>query len=579
VFSQFPGETRRSRTNVRLLKKGSWLVALLLVLAMVAAACGDDDDNSGNAGNTTETTAASEEVPQGGTLVIGAEQEGDCLDWIGSCSGASWMFWSVNTQTMPRTYSVEKDGDGWKLEPTNLLTGEADLKTSPKQVVTYHINPKAVWSDGTPITSKDFKFTWEQVMNTSDVYDKSGYDKIESVDDSDPATAVVTFKEPYADWKSTPFAGNYGIYPAHLVKDHSELANGYTFSGGPWKLDHWTKGTEWVLVPNDKYWGPKPKLDKVVFKLISDTSAEFQAFKAGEVQGIYPQPQLDAIDQINAGLEGAKAQYSGNTGNAEGLWINNSKPPFDDVKVRQALAYSLDRDAIVKRLFGGVKVDKALQTVTAPILSDYATLDAFSKYKKDLSKVDELMKSAGYAKGTDGIWAKGGQKASFVMKTTAGNKRRELTEQVMQQQLKDAGFEMTIQNAASGDLFGDQLPKGDFNIGLYANVLTSFYPSNCNLFCIKNIPTDANKFSGNNWTRTNDSELDKLYTTVDTELDIDKAQAANKDGDKRLAEIVGMLPLDPLPNILLTSTKIVGPVADNPVMGPFWGLSQWGLKA
>lgn len=564
---------------MRHIRRSSWLIALLLVLALVAAACGDDDDDEG-AGGQTDTTVSQEEVPEGGTLVIGAEQEGDCLDWVGSCSGASWMFWTVNTQTMPRSYSLESDGDGgWELQPTNVLDGEAELETDPKQVVTYRINPDAVWSDGTPITSTDFKFTWEQVVNTEDVYDRSGYDKIESVDDSDPKVAVVTFKEPYPDWKSTPFAGNYGILPAHLLTDHSEMANGYTFSGGPWKLDHWTKGTEWVLVPNENYWGEKPKLDRVVFRLIADTSAEFQAFKAGEVHAIYPQPQLDAVDQITAGLEGAKAQYSGETGNAEGLWINNSRPPFDDPLVRQALAYSLDRDAIVNRLFGKVGVDKALQTVTAPILSEFADLDAFSQYKKDLDKVDELMTEAGWEKGTDGIWAKGGQKATFVMKTTAGNARRELTEQVMQQQLRDAGFDMQIQNAAAGDLFGDQLPKGDFHIGLYANVLTSFYPSNCNLFCSKNIPTEENGFSGNNWTRTNDAQLDELYGTVDGTLDEDEAQEANKKGDARLAEIVGMLPLDPLPNILLTSTNIVGPVSDNPIMGPFWKLHSWGLKA
>jgi peptide/nickel transport system substrate-binding protein len=548
-------------------------LVVLLVLVLTAAACGGDDDDTG--AGTTATTAS---AASGGTLVLGAEQEGDCTDWVGTCGGSSWFFWSIAVHTLPRAFSVEKKGDAWAYAPTDVLAGEPSLETSPRQTVTYRINPAAKWSDGTPITSKDFAFTWDQLAHAADIYDRTGYDRIDSVDASKPDTAVVTFRDRYADWRSL-FGGSFGILPAHLVKDHAEMADGYTWSGGPWKLDHWTKGTEWVLVPNENYWGPKPKLDKVVFKLISDTSAEFQAFKAGEVLGIYPQPQLDAVDQITAGLEGAKAQYSGETGNAEGLWINNSKPPFDDVKVRQALGYSLDRDAIVNRLFGKVGVDKALQTVTAPILKDYATLDAFSKYKKDLSKVDELMKSAGYAKGTDGIWAKGGQKASFVMKSTAGNKRRELTEQVMQQQLKDAGFEMTIQNAAAGDLFGDQLPKGDFNIGLYANVLTSFYPSNCNLFCIKNIPNEGNGFSGNNWTRTNDAELDKLYSTVDSELDADKAQQANKDGDERLAEIVGILPLDPLPNILLTSTKIVGPVSDNPVMGPFWKLHSWGIKA
>jgi peptide/nickel transport system substrate-binding protein len=563
---------------VRRVRTRGWqLVTLLLALSLVAAACGGDDDNE-KSQPTTKTTKAEEPAVKGGTLVFGAEQEGDCADWMGSCGGTSWFFWSYGVQTTPRAYSAEKKGDGWEAKPTNLLTGEADLVTSPKQVVTYHINPAAKWSDGQPITATDFKFTWEQVAKGEDIYDRTGYDKIESVDDSKPDTPVVTFKEPFADWKTTLFGGNYGIYPAHLVKNHAELNDGYTWSGGPWKLDHWTKGTEWVLVPNENYWGDKPLLDKVVFKLISDTAAEFQAFKAGEVLGIYPQPQLDVVDQINAGLPEAKAQYTDQTGNAEALWMNAGKPPFDDINFRKAVGFSVDRDAIVKRLFGGLGVDKALQTVTAPILRPFASSTAFGAYKIDLNKVNDLMTKSGWKKGTDGIWEKGGQKATFELKTTAGNKRRELTAQVLQQQLKAAGFTMTINPQAAGDLFGDQLPKGDFQVALYANVLTSFYPSNCNLFCSKNIPTQANGFSGNNWTRTNDPALDANYGKTETELDENAAHDANKKGDEALAANAAILPLDPLPNILLTSTNIVGPVSDNPIQGPFWMLNKWGVK-
>ncbi len=245
---------------------------------------------------------------------------------------------------------------------------------------------------------------------------------------------------------------------------------------------------------------------------------------------------------------------------------------------RTAIAYSLDRDAIVNRLFGKVGVTKAMQTITAPILSEFASTNAFSRYKKDLGKVDEAMTKSGWTKGGDGIWQKDGQRATFEMKTTTGNKRRELTEQILQQDLKQAGFEMTINNQAAGDLFGNQLPQGNFQMALYAQVLTSFYPSNCNLFCSKNIPTAENNFSGMNWTRTNVPALDENYSVTETELDQSVAEAANKKGDDALSADISMLPLDPLPNILLTSTRIVGPVADNPIQGPFWAMWGWGLN-
>jgi peptide/nickel transport system substrate-binding protein len=540
----------------------------------VAAACGGGGGNK----STTETTTGN--VPKGGTLVISAEQEGDCMDWVGSCGGSSWGYWMTNPETTPRTYNVVKKGNSWGYEPSNLLTGEAELKTSPKQVVTYHINPAAKWSDGQPITAADFKYVWDQVANGNDIYDATGYQDIESVDDSNPAQPVVTFKKVFADWKQL-FGGQYGLMPSHLLqgKDRAkEMADGYTWSGGPWMMPagSWQKGSSITLVPNPNYWGDKPKLDKIVYKVIKDTSAEFQAFKAGETQAAYPQPQPDAVDQIKAGLTGFNQFFTDQTGNLEGLWFHTGKPPFNDPKVRQAWGYAIDRDALVNRLFGPLGVKTPMNTINPPILKDYADPTAWSQYKLDLNKVNELMTSAGWTKGSDGVWAKGGQKFTAQMRTTAGNKRRELTEQILQQQLQAAGFPITVANVQTG-FFGDILPKGDYQVGLYAQVLTSFSPSNCNIFCSKNIPV-APKFSGQNWGRVNLPAVDPLLDKVDNSLDESVRQENNKKADPVLAAANVALPLDPLPNILLWSKKIAGPIGDNPIMGPFWNSNLWGLN-
>jgi peptide/nickel transport system substrate-binding protein len=240
-----------------------------------------------------------------------------------------------------------------------VLAGDPEVKQEGgKQVVTYKLGTKAVWSDGTAITAKDFVFTAESIRDGEDIYDKSGYDKIESIEATDDTTVKMTLESAYPDWRGI-FSGGYGLLPAHLLegKDRSAIMkDGYDFSGGPWKLEKWEKGVSITLVPNDKYWGTKPNLDKVIFQFTTDTAAAFQGFKAGQVSAIYPQPQLDAIDQINAGLPGAQSQYSAESGNVEALWMNNAKFPFDSLKVRQAFGYAIDRDAIVKRLFGGVGV-------------------------------------------------------------------------------------------------------------------------------------------------------------------------------------------------------------------------------
>jgi peptide/nickel transport system substrate-binding protein len=579
---------------VRITKRSTRFAALAVGLAFVAASCGSSSGKTTapatsaptatsaaptettvatTAGSAAATTAAP--AASGGTLTIGAEQEPDCADWINTCGGSSWGFWMMGATTLPRAFDTVRSGDKVTVQPSEYMAGEPTIVATPKQVVTYKINPKAVWSTGDPLTSSDFKYTWEQIAgpDAKDIYDATGYNKIESVDDSDPSTAVVTFSSPYAGWKGL-FGGGYGILPSKILtgKDrNAEMKDGYKFSAGPWIIDSWEKGVGITLVPNDKYMGDKPKLDKVVFKFIADTSAEFQTYQAGEVDAIYPQPQIAVVDAISAGVEGNQ-EVSADTGNVEGLWLNNEKAPFDTKEVRQALAYSIDRDAIVKRLFGAIGVDKAVQSFNPPILGDYAGSD-FGTYTLNLDKAASLMTGAGWAKGSDGIWAKNGQRASFALRTTAGNKRRELTQEVLIAQLKDAGFEMTTDNAKAGDLFGKLLPDGDYQAALYAQVATFPDPGLSSLFLSTNIPTAANGNTGQNWQRVNVPELDPLLSQVDVELDPAKRIAASQAADKVIADNAISIPLDPLPNILLSSKKVNG-LVDNPVLGPFFSLNK-----
>jgi peptide/nickel transport system substrate-binding protein len=564
------------------------VIAILAAMTLLVAACGSSSKNSGSSSGGNSGTVNTAPVSQGGTLTIAAEQEPDCLDFLSSCAGASWGSWPVQIQTLPMVFRTVPNPDGTPNSgdvitvPGAVLTGEPKLETTPVQKITYSIKPAAVWSDGVPITCADFQYVVNQQQTGTDLYDPTGYPGIQSVTCPDPKTAVVTYKsgQTYANWK-TLFAGNYGLLPSHILKGHDRdalMKDGYSWSGGPW-IAKWNKGDNITLVQNPRYWGTKPKLDKVVFKFIPDTSAEFQALKSGQVDAAYPQPQIDVVNAISAGgLTNLNTVYNSNTGSIEALWMNNAKFPFDSVATRQALAYAVDRKALVDKLFGPLGVKEPSNSFNEYIVRQYGNIDAFANYELDLDKVNSLMTGAGFTKGSDGIWAKGGRKASFTINTTAQNKRRELTEQVLQQQLKTAGFDMKIQNMKAGDLFGDALPKGNYTFAIYAQQLTAIAPSNCPLFCSANIPTAANGQSGQNWTRTNVQGLDAPLQTVDNNLDESAREAAGKQADDIMAANVVSLPLDPLPNILIWSKKVLGPVQDDPGESMFWNLDQWGIS-
>ena len=535
---------------------------------------------SGCASTGASTDSGSGTAAAGGALVIGAEQEPDCADWIATCAGNIWGSYTMRTPTLPSAFDT-RDVDGtWELVPSDVLDGEptVEVDDSGKQIITYKINPDAVWSDGEPITGEDFVYTGLEIRDGDDIFDKTGYALIESIEAPDEKTAVVTMGEEYGNWRVL-FSGDYSLLPQHILKGEDRAAimkDGYDFSGGPWKIEDWKKGESVTLVPNENYWGEQPKLSKVTFQFITDTAAAFQALKSGQVQALYPTPQLDALSQIEAGVPNTNIEVDAASGNLEALWINNEAAPFDSVAVRQALAYSIDRPAIVERLYGKLGVSEAQQSFLTPLNANFAS-DEFSKYTLDLDKVDDLMTGDGWAKNSDGIWAKGDQVAEFRVTSHAGNKRRELTEQVLQAQLKDAGFSLKIANATGADIFSKLAPEGDFDLGLWTIIDTTPQPALAASFTESAIPSEENGYSGINFVRARIEGLDEQLYTVERSVDPDVRREASLEAEKLIAEGIPGIPVATVPNILMTSQRIGGPVAINPSEGPFWNLEEWTI--
>lgn len=554
-----------ARSHRRTLRSAAAVASLVAMIATGLTAC--------TAAAPKPQTAA---VKSGGSVVIGAEQEPDCADWIATCAGSIWGTYIMQIPTLPAAFDTRRVNGTWVPQPSDLLAGMPTTTVSgTTQTITYKINPKAVWSDKQPITSADFKYTALQERDGDDIFDKTGYDRIRSIATPDSETAVLTLNTPYAGWRvlfST-------LLPSHLLQGKSRasiMKNGYTFSGGPWKIQSWKRGTSVTLVPNANYWGAKPKLDKVTFDFLPDTTAAFQALKSGQVDALYPSPQLDAISQIKAGLPGIRSQVDADSGAVEAIWLNNAAAPFNSVAVRQALAYSIDRTAIVSRLFGSLGVKAPQQSFNSPIVGAYAGT-AFSTYHLDLAKVTSLMQGDGWTKNANSVWQKAGKTASFTMLTLAGNKRRDLTTQVIQAQVAKAGFDMKIKSVTPADLFGTTAPHGDFQAGLWSIVDTFPDPTISSSFLSGNIPSAANKFSGINFVRASVPELDGLLRQVDSDVNTTSRIALSKQADGVIARDVPALPIDTVPNVLLWSDKVGGPLAINPVEGPFWNLAQWGI--
>jgi peptide/nickel transport system substrate-binding protein len=352
--------------------------------------------------------------------------------------------------------------------------------------------------------------------------------------------------------------------------------DGYDWSGGPW-LARWTKGSQVELTPNRNWYGEQPRLDRVVFEFQPSSTAQFRAFRRGDILAIYPEPTLEAVQAVRRGFPNANSAFTVDTGNVEAIWINNEQPPFNSRAVRQAFAYAIDRDAIVERLFGPLGVTKAVNTINPPIQYRYSDPDAWAGYERNLQQVNRLMRADGWTKNRAGIWEKGELTTAVTIKSTTRDPRRFLIERMLRRQLRTAGFDLEIDNETTDELFLSTLPAGSYQLSLYAQVATSVQPGLCTIFCTVNIPSRANGNRGQNYGRVS-TPADGPLTEVSTNLDEAAREAAGQQADVILAEEQVALPLDPLPNLLLWSRRIVGPVQDDPVLGMFANIHEWGLR-
>lgn len=538
------------------------MVAFLLLVAMFTAACGSDSEESANA------------------ITIGASFEPACLDPVGDCAADAWGIYTVIGHTLPRPYVVEEtEENSWEYVPTDLLAKEAELSTDPVQTVTYTLNEDAQWSDGEPITVDDFEYTWKEIVEGENILDSTGYENIESIEAGNDNEVVVTFAEIFAGWKSL-FGGGYGLMPAHILegKDrNAETKDGYEFSGGPFKLKEWEKGQSITIERNDEYWGDQAKLDEVTFEFMSDSTGELKSLIDKEVDVIYPRPGSEVSDAFEANdLDNFETEVNSSSANIEALWFNNSVAPFDSVEVRKAALRTLDRDAIVSAIYGKMGVDAAAQSFLPGVLSRFAST-AFDQYTVDTAAADDLLEDDGWTKNSEGKWRKNGQNLGFTIKTTSGDTARQQMMEVIQKQLQDAGWTVTLQ-AVDTDTFFGAIDEGDFQAAIFQQGATTLNPDNCSIFCSKNIPSEDNDFSGFNSFRVAIDELDELLLQVESELNEEVRIEKSKAAEQIIADQAISAPLAPVPNVLIYNSRITGEISDNPIEGPFVKLSTWEVK-
>ena len=396
-----------------------------------------------------------------------------------------------------------------------------------KQTITIKVNEKATYNDGTPIDVKAFENTWNMLKGENkdiDIVSSGAYEFVESVKaGSSDKEVVVTTTQPVYPLDAL-FTGL--IHPA--VNTPAIFNEGFTgdmhpeWMAGPFKLDQYDSAAKTVtLAQNDKWWGNKPVLEKVVFRQL-ESSAAIAAFKNGEIDGvsantITPYKQLDGTKDSE--IRRGQRLFAG------GLNLNAQKAPLTDVAIRKAIFTAVDREALRKVRFNGLNWEETS--------SGSMMLLPFSKYYQDNYPVKEtgaeaakkVLTDAGYKANAAGIMEKDGVPAAFKISNFGDDPTTLAFAQTLQNQLKAGGMDVGIDQRASAD-FGKVLGSRDFFMSVSG-------------YTVGADATDAVKQFYDSKTNENelgDAELDAEIKKLSTIADNDERNKAAMEVEKKHME-------------------------------------------
>lgn len=352
------------------------------------------------------------------------------------------------------------------VRPSDSLTPEPDLATNwtisaDGRQYTFALRQGVVWHDGLPFSAADVKFTFDQILDSSSgTLQWSDFSVVDSVTVTDSLTVRFWLKSPFAPFL-TLLGHNAGIIPAHAF--HGRIADAVGFNRskpigtGPFQVVESVPGSYIVLAANSRYYGAKPKLERIIFKIVPDVNAQVAQLQAAELdlvtlepanlRGVESEPEL-RIDQVSV----PQHYYVG---------FNQSRPLFKPPAVRRALTLAVNRQAIIDGVLRGF-ADYPQGTIPVALRDYFA--DSLPRIPYDTTAALALLAEAGWRRGGDGVLVdRTGARFQFTLLVDKGNPSREQTSVAVQQDLKKIGVAVTINTMEFASMVRDYVVPHNYD--------------------------------------------------------------------------------------------------------------------
>lgn len=469
------------------------------------------------------------------------------------------------------------------------------------RTVTWKLRQGVKWSDGTPFTAEDVIFTYDFISNP-DTGSTSAefYGGIDTVEAIDPQTARITFSQPTASW-SQAFVGTSGmILPKHIFQEHvgakarSAPGNTQPVGTGPYRATEFKAGNIIIYEPNPNFRGDQPFFDRIELKgggdAVSAGRAVLQTGGADFGWNIQAEPAV--IQSLEAGgkgrmeyvfkplMERILINFSDPNQDVDGQrsHADTSHPFLTDKRVRQAISLAIDRDTIVKQLYG-----PAGQVATNFIVAPQKYVSPNTRYEFNLDKAKALLDEAGWVDSNgNGIRDQNGVEMNLLFQTSV-NPVRQKTQEVVKQNLAALGMQVELKSVDPSIYFGDPANPDSANT-FYADLQMFAFDSETpepdsymNLYACEAIAQKENQWSKENISRYCNSEYDQLLTQLRSELDPDKRQQFFIQMNDLLIEDVAVIPLVHRSDALAISNSLSN-VEFSPWSASTWRVNGWGRQ-
>lgn len=407
-------------------------------IALLVTSC--TSNSSSQTSSNASPEAASPSAKEGGTLIWARYGDADSLDPQRTTTTLSWQIFDQIYDTL---LAFNSKG---QIVPN--LAKEWKMSKDGKEV-TFVLNQGITCHDGTPFDANDVKYTTLRAIdNKNPSVTKGAWGPIAAVEVVNPQTVKFKFKTPFGafiSFMADPFA-------SMICDSNKELGNQFgvtrAIGTGPWKLVKWTKGDEIDLEKNPKYvkYGRPadnsgaPYLDKLVVRQIPEAQARLAGLQTGEVQLIV-NPPLDDLDSVRNDSN-MQLHVAENTGQNFFFEFTISRPPFNDIRARQAVAYAVDVDSAIQTAFGEGLVQREKCPISRGVFGNDQEFCGKYGYEHNPEKAKQLLSEIGY----------GPTKPLGVTLMTSTGDNREKMVQIFQGQLAAVGINAKIETMDIGSL-------------------------------------------------------------------------------------------------------------------------------